>query len=141
MSTRAQDKQLAKDVAKQMDRRQMRRRVLFLAAFIGAIVLAVLYATCGRGWGIGGAGKGEGSGPGTASPAIDAGLARCKIRVTPTGLLLDGKPATRDVVVQTCNETTEGAEVVVTGDARQGDWDDLRNALEGAGIPIFRKQR
>jgi hypothetical protein len=140
VSTRADDKQLAKDVAKQLDRRRLRRRVLFLAAFVGAIVIAVLYLTCGRGWGIGGAGKGEGSGPGTATPVTDAGPRRCAIRVTATGLVVDGKPATRDVAVTTC-KGTDGADVVITGDARQGDWDDLRAALEAAGVPIFTKQR
>ena len=140
MTSRADDKQLAKDVAKQLDRRRFRRRVLFLAAFVGAIVIAVLYLTCGRGWGIGGAGKGEGSGPGTATPAADAGPRRCAIRVTATGLIVDGKPAARDAAVAAC-KGTEGADVVVTGDARQGDWDDLRAALEAAGIPIFTKQR
>lgn len=140
MSTRGNDSQFAKDVAKQLDRRRFRRRVLFLAAFIGALVLAVLYTTCGRGWGIGGAGKGEGSGPGTATPASDARPRRCAIRVTATGLVVDGKPTTRDAAVTACM-ATEGADVVVTGNARQGDWDDLRTALEAAGIPIFAKQR
>jgi hypothetical protein len=31
--------------------------------------------------------------------------------------------------------------VVVTGDARQGDWDALRAALEAAKVPVFTKQR
>ncbi len=140
MTTRADDKQLAKDVAKQIDRRRLRRKVLFLAAFFGVIVLAVLYTTCGRGWGIGGAGKGEGSGPGSVRPAADVGPRRCAIRVTAKGLLVGGKPATRDEAVTACKETA-GADVVVTGDARQGDWDALRAALEAANIPIFTKHR
>lgn len=128
------DKKLAKDVAKQLDRRQLRRKLLLWGLVIGAIVAAVLFLTCGRGWGLGGAGKGEGSG--SSAPA-DAGPKRCAIRVTATGLLLDGVASNRDAIVTACKGAT--ADVVVTGDARQGDWDDLKAALERAGIPAFVK--
>lgn len=130
------EKQFAKDVAKQLDRRQLRRKLLVWVLVIGAIVAAVLFLTCGRGWGLGGAGKGEGSG--SSAPA-DAGPKRCAIRVTATGLTLDGTASTRDAIVKACTGAT--ADVVVTGDARQGDWDDLKAALERAGIPVFVKQR
>ena len=130
------DKKLAKDVAKQLDRRQVRRKLLIWALVIGAIVAAILFLTCGRGWGIGGAGKGEGSG--SATPA-DAGPKRCAIRVTATGITLDGVAATRDAIVTACTGAT--ADVVVTGDARQGDWEELKAALERANIQVFLKQR
>lgn len=133
------NKQFAKDVAKQLDRRRLRRKLVVFALFIALIVLAVTYVTCGRGWGLGGAGKGEGSGPGSSAPR-DAGPSRCAIRVTAEGILLDGTRATREAAVAACKVTT-GADVVVTGDARQGDWDALRAALEAAGVPIFTKQR
>lgn len=135
-------KQLAKDVAKQLDRRRTRRKLVLLALFVAAIALAITYLTCGRGWGVGGAGKGEGSGPGPGSGTVarDAGVNRCSVRVTAEGIFVDGVPATREAAVTTCKATT-GADVVVTGDARQGDWDALRTALEAASVPIFTKQR
>ncbi len=140
--TQPNDNHFAKSVAKQLDRRRMRRRLVLLALFVGAIALAITYLTCGRGWGVGGAGKGEGSGPGPGSGAVraDAGPNRCSIRVSADGILVDGAPATREAAVATCSATT-GADVVVTGDARQGDWDALRTALEAANVPIFTKQR
>ncbi|CAN5899124.1 hypothetical protein BH11MYX3_BH11MYX3_01110 [soil metagenome] len=133
------DSQFARDVAKQLDRRRMRRRLFMIGLFVAAIALAITFLTCGRGWGVGGAGKGEGSGPGAGSgSAGDKGSPRCAIRVTGAGILVDGKPATRQEAVAMC-KTTSGADVVVTGDARQGDWDELRAALEAAKIPIFTK--
>jgi hypothetical protein len=134
------DRKFAKDVAKQLDRRRLRRKLFAWGLVIAAIVLGVTYLTCGRGWGLGGKGKGEGPGPGSGSQlAADAGPTRCTIRIAATGITVDGKPATRDEAVAACKPTT-GAEVTVTGDARQGDWDDLRVALEAAGITIFTKQ-
>ncbi len=133
----------AKDVAKHLDRRRIRRRIAIYAAIVAAIVLAALYLTCGRGWGLGGKGGGSGSGPGTGSTVlaieIDAGQRRCSIRVAAAGVTVDGVTATRDQAVATC-KATSGADVVVTGDARQGDWDTLEAALEAAGVAIFRRE-
>jgi hypothetical protein len=131
------DKKLAKDIATHLDRRRTRRRLVVLLLLAAAVVVAVLYLTCGRGWGIGGKGKGKGEGPGSAV-AVDAGPRRCVIRITGAGLTLDGKPATREAAVAACRATT-GADVVVTGDARQGDWDELRAALEAANIAIYKR--
>lgn len=131
------ESKLANDVAKQLDRRRMRRRLLALGVIVGAIVLAVLYLTCGHGWGLGGSGKGKGEGAGSGT-AVDPGPRRCVIRVTAAGITLGGKPATREAVVKACKATT-GADVVVTGDARQGDWDELRAALETANIVIYKR--
>ncbi len=139
--TAPNDKQFAKDVARQLDRRRMRRKLVLLGLFVAAIVLAITYLTCGRGWGVGGAGKGEGSGPGPGSGTVsraDAGPNRCSIRVTADGILVDGAPATREAAVAAC-KATSGADVVVTGDARQGDWEALRTALEAASVPIYTK--
>lgn len=129
------DKKLAKDVAKQLDRRQLRRKLLLWGLVIGAIVAAVLFLTCGRGWGLGGAGKGEGSG--SSAPA-DAGPKRCAIRVTANGMTLDGVASNKEAIVTACTGAT--ADVVVTGDARQGDWEELKTALERANITVFLKQ-
>jgi hypothetical protein len=129
-------KGLAKDVAKELDRRKRRRRLMFLGAWAGLIVLAVLYLRCGQGWGTGGKGSGSGPGTGTAQPAADAGPRRCAIRVDSKGITVDGTLTNQDKAVDVCRRTA-GADVVVTGDARQGLWDDLKAVLDAAKIPIF----
>ncbi|HEX7701852.1 MAG TPA: hypothetical protein VF403_14045 [Kofleriaceae bacterium] len=126
----------ADDVARALHRRMRRRRLAMIAAAAAIIAFAIYFVTCGHGFGLGGSGKGSGVGPATA----DAGPRRCIVRVTASGYVLDGKPAaSRDAVVTTCRTTT-GAEVTVTGDARQGDWDDLRGALEAAHVAILVKR-
>ncbi|MFN0246149.1 MAG: hypothetical protein ACKV2T_04530 [Kofleriaceae bacterium] len=131
----------AKSIAKQLDRRQMRRRLLFLALVVGAIIAAITFLTCGQGFGLGGKGKGSGaasgSGPGSAL-TVDAGPKRCAIRIAAAGSTVDGQPATVEQIVAACKSTT-GADVTVTGDARQGDWDTLRAALEAAEVAIDKK--
>ena len=137
-----QDKRFAKDVAKHLDRRRMRRKFAFWTSALGLAVLAVMYVTCGRGFGIGGKGEGSGSGRGSGSGSVvaiaDAGPQRCQIRVTADGIAVDGMKMTRDEAVAACKVTT-GADVVVTGDARQGDWDALKAALDAAGVALFTK--
>jgi len=131
-------KQFAKDVAKELAKRQRRRKWFTLTAVAGLIALAVIYLRCGHGWGIG-SGDGEGSGTGTARSVVssgDAGPKRCAIRVTAAGISVDGKSMKKDEAVAACRATA-GADVVVTGDARQGDWDDLRAALEAAHVEVF----
>jgi hypothetical protein len=130
-------KQFAKDVAKQLAKRQRRRKWMTLGAVAGLIVLAVVYLRCGRGWGIGGEGSGSGSGTGLAIvSSLDAGVRRCAIRVTAAGIAVDGKPMKKDEAVAACRERG-GADVVVTGDAREGDWDELRTALDAAHVEVF----
>lgn len=137
--TSPDSRKLAKDIATHIDRRRMWRRLLVLATLVTAVVLAVLYLSCGRGWGTGGKGAGKGKGEGPGSPAVvDAGPSRCVIRVTAAGITVNGKPATRAAAVTTCGAAS-GADVVVTGDARQGDWDELRAALEAANIAIYKR--
>ena len=119
--------EFAKDVAKQLERRQRRRKLIVYGVWLIAVVLAVAYLRCGRGWGLGGKG-GDGGGVSAGSSAH-----RCAIRVTANGIVVDGKPATRAAAVAAC---TTGADVVVTGDARQGDWDELRDALHAANIDV-----
>jgi hypothetical protein len=140
------DRRLAKDVAKHLDRRRMRRKLLVWLLIFGGIVLASLYLTCGRGFGLGGKGKGagSGSGPGSGSGSVqtllapaDAGPRRCEVRVAASGITADGKPATVEETVAACKGAT-AAEVLVTGGARQGDWEDLKAALDRAGIQVLR---
>lgn len=128
-------RQLAKDVASEIESRRRRRRMLFLLTWLVGIILAVLYLRCGSGWGIGGKGKGEGKGAGSGS-AQTTGPKRCVVRIDAKGVRVDGKQMKRAEAVAACKQT-EGALVTVTGDARQGDWDDLRTALEAAGVQIF----
>ena len=125
----------AKEIAKHVDRRQIRRKLILFGALITAIVLAVLYGTCGHGWGLGGGGDGSGSGP--AAPVKQAAT-QCEIRLAPDGITIDGAKVTRDKAIQTCKAAGR-ALVKVTGNTVQADWDELRTALEGAGIKVYRQ--
>ena len=122
---------LAKDVAKQLDRRHRRRRLFVLGGWVALVALAAIYLRCGRGWGLGGKG-----GDGTGTAAGSNVERRCAIRVAATGITVDGKPMPIPDAVGTC-VATRGADIVVTGDAREGDWKALRDALDAAGVPVF----
>ena len=128
-----------KKLAKEIDRRRVRRRLIVLLGALGAAIAALFYVRCGSGWGTGGKGPGEGGTTrGVAVVPSDAS-ARCAVRLAASGLTVDGKPATREEAIAACKRTT-GADVLITGDARQGDWDELRTALEAAGIPYFTRE-
>ena len=131
-------KHLAKDVATELEHRKRRRKLLFISVWAALIVLAILYLQCGSGFGLGGGkGKGTGTGSGVGPSTIsDAGPARCTVRVTAEGITVDGMKKTRDEAVEACQKT-EGAMVTVTGDARQGDWDELRAALQAVRVKIY----
>ena len=110
-------------------------------ALLGLVILAFMFIRFGGGLGLGGdGGKGDGKGDGSAPLVVDAGPARCAIRVAAAGITVDGTTATQAEAVERCRKST-GADVVITGDARQGDWDALRTALEAAKVPIYTKQR
>lgn len=136
------------------------RRVRWLARglIVALIALAVIYLRCG-GAGLGFGGGGGGSAPvgllkeppPPTTPASskdgeepaasqDAGLLRCQLRLDSGGLWLLGATgqSQTDVAsaVSSCKESG-GADVVITGDARQGAWDELRAALDAAGVPSF----
>jgi hypothetical protein len=131
-TSRTGDRQFARDVAKQIDRRRMRRRMTVWSALLALVVAAATYLRCGSGFGVG-TGTG-GTGGNDSSPVRPvAGPKRCAVRVAPTGITVDGKPMSRDDAVAACKAAT-GADIVVTGDAREGDWQDLRAALEAAGV-------
>lgn len=125
------DPQLARDVAKQLDRRRIRRRLLVWTVLAAAIAAAVMYLRCGSGLGLGG-GQGPGPGPGEARRMTEEPK-RCAIRVAKDGVTVNGKPMLRDEAVAAC-KAAGGADVIVTGDAREGDWAELRGALETAGV-------
>ena len=130
---------LVRDVAKLVERRARRRKLLLVAALAALVVLALMYLHCGAGWGLGGSGAGTASGGGSGSGSA-AVPARCAIRVTATGITVDGKPATRAEAVAACRDRV-GADVVVTGDAREGDWDELHAALDAAHVQVSVRQR
>ena len=134
---------LAKDVATELHRRGRRRRLTFLILWVAVIVALLLYLRCGRGWGIGGDGADEDPGSATSAgsgSAETAGPRRCVVRISSEGITVDGAKMSRDEAVAACKRT-EGALITVTGDARQGDWDDLEAALEAAGVPIYSRGR
>jgi hypothetical protein len=129
-TSRTGDRKFARDVAKHIDRRRMRRRMTVWSALLALVVAAATYLRCGSGFGVGtGTGGNDDSSP--VRPV--AGPKRCAVRVAPAGITVDGKPMSRDEAVAACKAAT-GADVVVTGDAREGDWQELRAALDAAGV-------
>lgn len=124
----------AKDVAKELEKRSRRRKLTGLAVVGALVALAISYLQCGSGFGLGG-GKGKGEGEGISSVKAPEPV-RCTVRVSAEGIFVDGNKTTRDEAVKLCKKT-EGAMVTVTGDARQGDWDELRAALEAVGVKIY----
>jgi hypothetical protein len=132
-------KQLAKDVARNLDARRRKRKLIMIALVVALIALAIMFFGFGGGFGFGkGKGKGAGTGSGSVAAAPDAGPARCTVRVTVEGITVDGKQATQAEAVATC-EARGAADVVVTGDARQGAWDDLKKAFEEAGVAVYQR--
>ena len=124
---------LAKDVAKQLERRARRRKIVILGVLAAVIAFLVTMIRCG-GWGFGTGGEGEGSGKGEGKGEGKAPKAACVLRLDKDGLSLDGKKAEPEAAVSACKKAGR-ADVTVTGDARQGDWDALRDALDAAGVP------
>ena len=135
---RTSDDRFARDVAKQLDRRRMRRKLGWWTTVLALLVVAATYLRFGSGFGLGlgGPGKGNGSAGGPGSAHTLVAPRRCAIRVTARGITVDGKPMLRDDAVDAC-KATAGADVVVTGDARHGDWAALHDALDAAGVPTF----
>jgi hypothetical protein len=136
--SRAGDPQLARDVAKQLDRRRLRRRLAVWSTLLAGAAAAALYLRCGTGFGLGGTGQGIADLGDEDPPRADGGPRRCAIRVAAaapdtTGITVDSKPMTRDEAVAAC-KAAGAADVIVTGDAREGDWKELRAALETAGV-------
>lgn len=125
------DPRLASDVAKLVERQRIRRRLVGWLLLLALVGLAALLLRFGDGFGLGGAGQGSGDGEHEVQPLT--GPRRCALRVTASGITVDGEPMLRDEAVAACKATT-GADVVITGDAREGDWKDLKSALDAAGV-------
>src|SRR5256885_16552472 len=102
-------------------------KYVLVVVVVAAVAVAIYFMSCN---GHGGPGLSASSSAGSAIPK------RCDVRVAATGITVDGKPATRAEAVTIC-KNRPGADVVVTGDARQGDWDDLRAAFDASGIAVY----
>jgi hypothetical protein len=126
------DPRFARDVAKYVDRRRLRRRVTLWTLLLGLVAAAAFYLRCGEGFGIGGLGKGDGEPAGSSEPRPLAQL-RCAIRITGSGITVDGKQRSRDQAVAACKAAGK-AEVVMTGDAPHREGPALIEALKAAGI-------
>lgn len=124
----------ARDGAKRLEQRRTPRKLVLWTAALALLIAAARYLTCGHGFGLGGVGSGDDTGASTVQPA--AGPRRCEIRITARGITVDGKPMQRDAAVAAC-QAMAGADIIVTGDARQGDRDSLLGALAAAKVPTF----
>jgi hypothetical protein len=133
----------AQEVLRELTRRRRRRRVLGLAVVAALIAAAILYLRFGGGFGFGGeSARGESAGTGSAGSAAGSAAPRCAIKVTAAGLVVNGAPPTRDVaaVVATC-KAGSGVVMTVVGDAREGDFAELKRALEAAGVAVEQRVR
>ena len=133
------DKRFAKDVAIQIERRRRGRRRVLALFWLVVILGALVYLRCGEGFGLGGSGIGTGKGTGVETK-VPTNPVRCVVRVSAEGITVDGKLMKTHEAVAACRKT-DGALVTVTGDARQGDWDELRVAFEAARVKIFTRDK
>jgi hypothetical protein len=123
-------------------------RVGIAGGLIAALAILVPWKKCGGELGVPGFKGSEGpsiddtprpvaTGPTGDPPASPlAQPPRCQVRLDATGLTLAGSPAERAAVIAACKEMG-AADVVVTGDAAQGQWDALRGALDKAGVKSY----
>lgn len=128
------DPRFVRDVARQIDRRRVKRRVTLWSLLLAVVAAAAAYLRCGHGLGLGGLGLGGAGGPDEQGEHQRvAGPARCAIRISASGFTVAGKLVSRDEAVAACRGAA-AVDVYRTGDARHGDTDELRAALERAGV-------
>lgn len=145
------------------ERKPKKTRWAVRGVLAALILMALAYLRCGSGFGLGGGWgvgddedqrEGQGSGAGTGmitrqddpkappSPLVgeQPAPARCQLRLDGNGLWLLGATGQEQVeaaaAVAAC-QRAGGADVVVTGDAKQGAWDELKRALDEAGVASF----
>lgn len=110
----------AKEVAVKLDqlqrRRTWRRNAVIASSIVGAAILAILFLRFGF------------------SGFVHA--TRCKIRISPSGITVDGVSASASGAATIC-AAAGGADVIVTGDTRQGDFEDLIRMLLAAKVSVF----
>jgi len=132
--TRTGDDRIAREIAKHLNRRRRRGKLVRWAVVLGVLAAAALYLRFGLGLGPGlGLGRGTGEAGGAGSAHTLVAPRRCAIRVTVSGIIVDGKPMQRDEAVAACKPKA-GTDVIVTGNARQGDGKDLLEALRAAEV-------
>lgn len=130
-----------------MSRRRQQRstggRLLIWAFVLGLLAAALMYLRCGEGFGFGpgGGDKDEGEGDRAVEEALRPAVGgepagRCQLRVDAKGVTLDGKATELDAVVAACKKAG-GAELVATGDAVYGTVEELKTALDRAGVPVL----
>ncbi|MBK7536690.1 MAG: hypothetical protein IPI49_15250 [Myxococcales bacterium] len=123
--------------------RSRRTKWAVRGALASLVALALAYLRCGSGLGLGGGGgqqdQGQEPAP-VAAPPPEAAALRCQLRLDSGGLWMLSTTGQEQLTVGaavTACKATGGADVVITGDARQGGWDELRAALQAAGVPSF----
>jgi hypothetical protein len=108
----------------------------------GLLALALGYLRCSGELGLGGGGSvSKGKEPVTSPPAPrEDGQLRCQLRLDGAGLWLlgpTGQLQTEVAAAVASCKVSAGADVVITGEARQGAWDELRAELAAAGVAVF----
>jgi len=129
-----------------MSRRRQQRgsggRLLIWAFVLGLLVAALMYLRCGEGLGFG-PGGGDDDDNGRAEkkqemrPAVSEPVRRCQLRVDAKGVTLDGKLSEIDAAVAACKDSGGGAELTATGAAKYGTVEELKAALDEAGVPVL----
>jgi hypothetical protein len=122
--------------------KKLRNMVLALGAAIAAAFIFLFQ--CDGGLGVVGDGaewareKAGIARPDAAPAAGDAAAAaaRCQLRLDPSGLSIDGEPAEIEDAVDAC-AASGAADLVVTGDARYGEFEALSEALDAAGVDVY----
>jgi len=106
-----------------------------LALVGGGALLVWLLVSGGGGLGLGGSGGGTASAAPAPPPTPAPPPPPCKVRIDILGVHVDGKPVDVKTAIERCR-ASKRAEVVVTGDARQGTKDDVMRSFAAAGIAV-----
>lgn len=130
-----------------MSRRRQQRstggRLVIWAFVLGLLVAALMYLRCGEGFGFGPGGgedgddeKGEAKQDEMTRAVGGEPARRCQLRLDAKGVTLDGKSVEIDAAVAACKKAG-GAELTTTGDAVFGTQEELKAALDRAGVPVL----
>jgi hypothetical protein len=125
-------------------REKKRGRPVLLVSLCG-VLAAILYLRCDDGLGLlERVGLVDPEEPPSATidaapPAVDdARIERCRLRLDGAGLTLGGEPVELDDAVEACR-AAGAADLVVTGDATFGTFEEVRAALEEAGVEVYQR--
>jgi hypothetical protein len=131
-----------------MSRRRQQRgsggRLLIWAFVLGLLAAALMYLRCGEGLGFGPGGGDDGD-HGRAEekqdlrPAVGEATGRCRLRVDGKGITLNGKRSEIDGAVEACKQAGGGAELTATGAAKHGTVEELKAALDKAGVSVLER--